>query len=180
MPLHDSMKLKNIYILHGYPLLVFSPLILLSLLFFPDPAASALPQIYQFYPYLLFLLSLFPLFCPSTYLFLCLRYLCMYLYTQMYPGLSISHIEESKRPVTIPAWCKKGWGHCQTHPFIVLPYRCLGKNNTNHSNTITKITDLYIFLNNRVYFTYFYDDCASCLVVLGGFFQLAFNVQFKS
>uniref|UniRef100_A0A669EF00 Amyloid beta like protein 1 n=1 Tax=Oreochromis niloticus TaxID=8128 RepID=A0A669EF00_ORENI len=44
---------------------------------------------------------------------------------EMYPGLSISHIEESKRPVTIPAWCKKGWGHCQTHPFIVLPYRCL-------------------------------------------------------
>nr|XP_020475736.1 amyloid-like protein 1 isoform X2 [Monopterus albus] len=44
---------------------------------------------------------------------------------EMYPALSISHIEESKRPVTIPAWCKKGWGHCQTHPFIVLPYRCL-------------------------------------------------------
>lgn len=44
---------------------------------------------------------------------------------EMYPELSISHIEESKRPVTIPAWCKKGWGHCQTHLFIVLPYRCL-------------------------------------------------------
>uniref|UniRef100_A0AAQ5YKW6 Amyloid beta (A4) precursor-like protein 1 n=1 Tax=Amphiprion ocellaris TaxID=80972 RepID=A0AAQ5YKW6_AMPOC len=44
---------------------------------------------------------------------------------EMYPALPISHIEESKRPVTIPAWCKKGWGHCQTHPFIVLPYRCL-------------------------------------------------------
>ncbi|XP_030604892.1 amyloid-like protein 1 isoform X2 [Archocentrus centrarchus] len=44
---------------------------------------------------------------------------------EMYPGLSISHIEESKRPVTIPSWCKKGWGHCQTHSFIVLPYRCL-------------------------------------------------------
>lgn len=55
--------------------------------------------------------------------------LCMYLYVQIYPALPISHIEESKRPVTIPAWCKKGWGHCQTHPFIVLPYRCLGKNN---------------------------------------------------
>ncbi|XP_060906673.1 amyloid beta precursor like protein 1 isoform X3 [Labrus mixtus] len=44
---------------------------------------------------------------------------------EVYPALTISHIEESKRPVTIPAWCKKGWGHCQTHPFIVLPYRCL-------------------------------------------------------
>ncbi|XP_029958024.1 amyloid-like protein 1 isoform X2 [Salarias fasciatus] len=44
---------------------------------------------------------------------------------EMYPALPISHIEESKRPVTIPGWCKKGWGHCQTHPFIVLPYRCL-------------------------------------------------------
>uniref|UniRef100_A0A671TN82 Amyloid beta like protein 1 n=1 Tax=Sparus aurata TaxID=8175 RepID=A0A671TN82_SPAAU len=44
---------------------------------------------------------------------------------EMYPALPISHIEESKRPVTIHAWCKKGWGRCQTHPFIVLPYRCL-------------------------------------------------------
>uniref|UniRef100_A0A1A8QJ22 Amyloid beta (A4)-like protein 1 n=1 Tax=Nothobranchius rachovii TaxID=451742 RepID=A0A1A8QJ22_9TELE len=44
---------------------------------------------------------------------------------EMYPALSISHIEESKRPVTIQSWCKKGWGHCETHPFIVLPYRCL-------------------------------------------------------
>ncbi|XP_043973393.1 amyloid-like protein 1 isoform X1 [Gambusia affinis] len=44
---------------------------------------------------------------------------------EMYPGLPISHIEESKRPVTIQAWCKKGLGHCQTHPLIVLPYRCL-------------------------------------------------------
>ncbi|XP_061572534.1 amyloid beta precursor like protein 1 isoform X2 [Cololabis saira] len=44
---------------------------------------------------------------------------------EMYPALPISHVEESKRPVTIPAWCKRGWGHCQTHPYIVLPYRCL-------------------------------------------------------
>ncbi|XP_074539078.1 amyloid beta precursor like protein 2 isoform X1 [Halichoeres trimaculatus] len=44
---------------------------------------------------------------------------------EVYPALTISHIEESKRPVTIPSWCKKGWGHCQTHSFIVLPYRCL-------------------------------------------------------
>ncbi|XP_076016852.1 amyloid beta precursor like protein 2 isoform X2 [Genypterus blacodes] len=44
---------------------------------------------------------------------------------EMYPALQISHVEESLRPVTIPSWCKKGLGHCQTHPFIVLPYRCL-------------------------------------------------------
>ncbi|KAM4736118.1 LOW QUALITY PROTEIN: amyloid beta precursor like protein 1 [Anableps anableps] len=44
---------------------------------------------------------------------------------EMYPALPISHIEESNRPVTIQAWCKKGLGYCQTHPFIVLPYRCL-------------------------------------------------------
>ncbi|GLD63532.1 amyloid-like protein 1 isoform X1 [Lates japonicus] len=44
---------------------------------------------------------------------------------EMYPALTISHIEESKRPAPIHAWCKKGWGHCQTHSFIVLPYRCL-------------------------------------------------------
>ncbi|KAM7420558.1 hypothetical protein PAMA_015002 [Pampus argenteus] len=44
---------------------------------------------------------------------------------QMYPALPISHVEESKSPVEIPYWCKKGWGHCQTRPFIVVPYRCL-------------------------------------------------------
>uniref|UniRef100_A0A665W4J0 Amyloid beta (A4) precursor-like protein 1 n=1 Tax=Echeneis naucrates TaxID=173247 RepID=A0A665W4J0_ECHNA len=44
---------------------------------------------------------------------------------EVYPALSISHIEESKRPVTIHGWCKKGWGRCQTRPFIVIPYRCL-------------------------------------------------------
>ncbi|KAG8010155.1 Amyloid-like protein 1 [Nibea albiflora] len=44
---------------------------------------------------------------------------------EVYPELPISHIEELKRPVTIHSWCKKGWGRCQAHPFIVLPYRCL-------------------------------------------------------
>ncbi|XP_056142323.1 LOW QUALITY PROTEIN: amyloid beta precursor like protein 1 [Lampris incognitus] len=44
---------------------------------------------------------------------------------EMYPTRQISHVEESSSPVTIPAWCKKGWGHCQTRPYIVLPYRCL-------------------------------------------------------
>uniref|UniRef100_A0A4W5KXX8 Amyloid beta (A4) precursor-like protein 1 n=1 Tax=Hucho hucho TaxID=62062 RepID=A0A4W5KXX8_9TELE len=43
---------------------------------------------------------------------------------EMYPALQISNVEESSSPVTIPAWCKKGWGHCQTRPFIVMPYRC--------------------------------------------------------
>ncbi|KAJ8005315.1 hypothetical protein DPEC_G00145350 [Dallia pectoralis] len=43
---------------------------------------------------------------------------------EMYPALQISHVEESSEPVTIPAWCKKGWGHCQTRTFIVMPYRC--------------------------------------------------------
>uniref|UniRef100_A0A671MDQ7 Amyloid-like protein 1 n=1 Tax=Sinocyclocheilus anshuiensis TaxID=1608454 RepID=A0A671MDQ7_9TELE len=44
---------------------------------------------------------------------------------QMYPGLQISHVEEASSPATIPGWCKKGWGHCQTRSFIVVPYRCL-------------------------------------------------------
>ncbi|XP_059920307.1 LOW QUALITY PROTEIN: amyloid beta precursor like protein 1 [Gadus macrocephalus] len=44
---------------------------------------------------------------------------------EMYPTLQISHVEESSSPATIPAWCKKGWGHCQTRPFIVMPFRCL-------------------------------------------------------
>ncbi|KAK2831651.1 hypothetical protein Q7C36_016737 [Tachysurus vachellii] len=44
---------------------------------------------------------------------------------EMYPGLQISHVEEASTPITIPAWCKKGWGHCQTRPFIVVPFRCL-------------------------------------------------------
>ncbi|XP_061675434.1 amyloid beta precursor like protein 1 isoform X2 [Syngnathoides biaculeatus] len=44
---------------------------------------------------------------------------------EMYPALSISHVEEAKSPVNIPYWCKKGWSHCQARPFIVVPYRCL-------------------------------------------------------
>ncbi|XP_036393926.1 amyloid-like protein 1 isoform X3 [Megalops cyprinoides] len=44
---------------------------------------------------------------------------------EMYPGLQISRVEESSSPVTISAWCKKGWRHCQARPFIVLPYLCL-------------------------------------------------------
>ncbi|KAL7849229.1 hypothetical protein SRHO_G00208520 [Serrasalmus rhombeus] len=50
---------------------------------------------------------------------------------EMYPGLQISHVEEASAPVTIPAWCKKGWGHCQTRQFIVIPYRCLGEAHDN-------------------------------------------------
>ncbi|KAI2656411.1 Amyloid-beta A4 protein [Labeo rohita] len=44
---------------------------------------------------------------------------------EMYPGLQISHVEEASYPATIQGWCKKGWGHCQTRTFIVVPYRCL-------------------------------------------------------
>uniref|UniRef100_A0A673J0N8 Amyloid-like protein 1 n=1 Tax=Sinocyclocheilus rhinocerous TaxID=307959 RepID=A0A673J0N8_9TELE len=44
---------------------------------------------------------------------------------EMYPGLQMSHVEEASSPATIPGWCKKGWGHCQTRSFIVVPYRCL-------------------------------------------------------
>nr|XP_057940123.1 amyloid beta precursor like protein 1 isoform X2 [Doryrhamphus excisus] len=44
---------------------------------------------------------------------------------EMYPALSISHVEEAKSPVNIPYWCKKGWSHCQARPFIVVPFRCL-------------------------------------------------------
>ncbi len=51
---------------------------------------------------------------------------------QMYPGLQISHVEEASSPATIPGWCKKGWGHCQTRSFIVVPYRCLGESKIHH------------------------------------------------
>ncbi|XP_077453852.1 amyloid beta precursor like protein 2 [Stigmatopora argus] len=44
---------------------------------------------------------------------------------EIYPALSISHVEEAKSPVNIPYWCKKGWSQCQARPFIVVPYRCL-------------------------------------------------------
>ncbi|CAL1611393.1 unnamed protein product [Knipowitschia caucasica] len=44
---------------------------------------------------------------------------------EMYPNLQISHAEEAHKPVTIPQWCKKGWGHCQNHAPIVVPYRCM-------------------------------------------------------
>lgn len=83
---------------------------------------------------------------PSIRLFLCLCRLCMRLCIQMYPALPISHIEESKRPVTIHSWCKKGWGHCQPRPFIVIPYRCLGKNSTTHCHRITEKSGLYIVI----------------------------------
>uniref|UniRef100_A0A8C6WHC9 Amyloid beta (A4) precursor-like protein 1 n=1 Tax=Neogobius melanostomus TaxID=47308 RepID=A0A8C6WHC9_9GOBI len=44
---------------------------------------------------------------------------------EMYPDLQISHAEEANKPVTIPQWCKKGWGHCQNRAPIVVPYRCM-------------------------------------------------------
>lgn len=125
--------------------LVFSPLTVLSPLFIPGPATFILPipTNPRTSPLTNVSLSAAPLvFNPyvlSIHVFLGLLHLCMCLYAQMYPSLPISHIEESKRPVTIPAWCKKGWGHCQTHPFIVLPYRCLGKNNTPHCHEIITV-----------------------------------------
>ena len=93
-----------------------------------------------------------PLLCVSTYVFLCLCHLCMYLYIQMYPALPISHVEESKRPVTIPSWCKRGWGHCQTHPHIIVPYRCLGENDTLHCHDIVEIQVQYKHLDWQVDF----------------------------
>ncbi|XP_058867148.1 amyloid beta precursor like protein 2 isoform X2 [Acipenser ruthenus] len=44
---------------------------------------------------------------------------------EMYPELQITSAVESSQPVTISNWCKKGWGPCKSHQFIVLPYRCL-------------------------------------------------------
>ncbi|KAG5271936.1 hypothetical protein AALO_G00185850 [Alosa alosa] len=43
---------------------------------------------------------------------------------EMYPNLHITNVEESSNPVTIPFWCQKGLGHCQTRSII--PYHCRG------------------------------------------------------
>lgn len=59
---------------------------------------------------------------------------------QMYPGLQISHVEEASSPATIPGWCKKGWGHCQTRSFIVVPYRCLGESKIHPEQFIIQIS----------------------------------------
>ncbi len=138
--LHSFVLVVREFVAWLFPLLVFSPLTVLSPLFLPDPATFILPLPTN--PSTLSLTNFSPSTAPLVFnpyvlsihlsVSVSLCCLCMYLYIQMYPALPISHIEESKRPVTIPAWCKKSWGHCQTHPFIVLPYRCLGKNNTPH------------------------------------------------
>lgn len=44
---------------------------------------------------------------------------------EMYPNLQISYAEEANKPVAIPQWCKKGWGHCQNRAPIVVPFRCM-------------------------------------------------------
>lgn len=67
--------------------------------------------------------------CPLLFPHVCL---CLsFAVCQMYPGLEISHVEEASSPATIQGWCKKGLGKCQTRPFIVVPYRCLGESQTH-------------------------------------------------
>ncbi|XP_069041404.1 amyloid beta precursor like protein 1 isoform X3 [Lepisosteus oculatus] len=44
---------------------------------------------------------------------------------EMYPDLQIVRVEEGPSPVTISNWCHRPGGHCQSHPYIVIPYRCL-------------------------------------------------------
>uniref|UniRef100_A0A8C1WMT8 Amyloid beta (A4) precursor-like protein 1 n=1 Tax=Cyprinus carpio TaxID=7962 RepID=A0A8C1WMT8_CYPCA len=63
--------------------------------------------------------------CPLLFPHVCVFVSVVLTVCQMYPGLQISHVEEASSPATIPGWCKKGWGHCQTRSFIVVPYRCL-------------------------------------------------------
>lgn len=65
--------------------------------------------------------------CPLLFPHVCVFVSVVLTVCQMYPGLQISHVEEASSPATIPGWCKKGWGHCQTRSFIVVPYRCLGE-----------------------------------------------------
>lgn len=93
-------------------------------LYSTPPPSSSLTNLSWYSTPLVFNPSVLSIHLPVCF---CLCRLCLFLYVQMYPALQISHVEESLRPVTIPSWCKKGLGHCQTHPFIVLPYRCLGK-----------------------------------------------------
>lgn len=78
---------------------------------------------------------------------------------QMYPGLQISHVEEASSPATILGWCKKGWGHCQTRSFIVVPYRCLGESQTHPKQFVIQtshqecsIDPIYTALSHVLYF----------------------------
>ncbi|XP_015676850.1 amyloid-beta precursor protein isoform X2 [Protobothrops mucrosquamatus] len=44
---------------------------------------------------------------------------------QVYPELQITNVVEANQPVTIENWCKQGRKQCRSHPYIVVPYRCL-------------------------------------------------------
>ncbi|XP_034283217.1 amyloid-beta precursor protein isoform X2 [Pantherophis guttatus] len=44
---------------------------------------------------------------------------------QVYPELQITNVVEANQPVTIQNWCKQGRKQCRSHPYIVVPYRCL-------------------------------------------------------
>ncbi|XP_057254696.1 amyloid-beta precursor protein isoform X5 [Pezoporus wallicus] len=44
---------------------------------------------------------------------------------EVYPELQITNVVEANQPVTIQNWCKRGWKQCNSHPHIVVPYRCL-------------------------------------------------------
>uniref|UniRef100_A0A8C5SU09 Amyloid-beta A4 protein n=1 Tax=Laticauda laticaudata TaxID=8630 RepID=A0A8C5SU09_LATLA len=43
----------------------------------------------------------------------------------VYPELQITNVVEANQPVTIQNWCKQGRKQCRSHPYIVVPYRCL-------------------------------------------------------
>ncbi|XP_007430688.1 amyloid-beta A4 protein isoform X2 [Python bivittatus] len=44
---------------------------------------------------------------------------------QVYLELQITNVVEANQPVTIQNWCKQGRKQCRSHPYIVVPYRCL-------------------------------------------------------
>ncbi|XP_063161531.1 amyloid-beta precursor protein isoform X4 [Candoia aspera] len=44
---------------------------------------------------------------------------------QVYPERQITNVVEANQPVTIQNWCKEGRKQCRSHPYIVVPYRCL-------------------------------------------------------
>uniref|UniRef100_A0A5F8GY54 Amyloid-beta A4 protein n=1 Tax=Monodelphis domestica TaxID=13616 RepID=A0A5F8GY54_MONDO len=44
---------------------------------------------------------------------------------EVYPELQITNVVEANQPVTIQNWCKRGRKQCKSHPYIVIPYRCL-------------------------------------------------------
>lgn len=104
---------RSIFCLFYLPVLTLNWLINGTLPLTPPPVCVLPPFIFYFIFFLFRFGACVTSACPRN--------------AQMYPTLAISHVEESKRPATIHSWCKKGLGRCQTHPLIVLPYRCLGE-----------------------------------------------------